>query len=549
MSDLDDDLLALAGDGVSDSEFEPQEPRKRSVSPVSTSKRRRTDLNDDEDEDDDEDDEVEETLINPYPLEGKYRDEDDRENLLGMDEIQREQTLFERSQEMESYNEKKYLQQRLKLQNALADGSAAKSTRSSARSKLVKDNAKSSKLDKLSELRKQREQKSNRERRQKDFDEYEDDEDDEDEEDDLEEGEDEERSEDDEYGYDEDRVVWGSGSSKSRVRRSTERADLKNINKIKVGRTLLQRFCFYNDFSDTIVDCFARINIGMDKRTHRPMYRMVQIVDVKNIPQKSYKFPTTKCDIYLTVAQNKTQKKDFPMNIFSDSPITQDEFERFQNELSKTGEELPYLDDVKDKYQGLHRLANREISDQDVNEMIKRKQELNSNGNNLEGFDAVFKKSKVKDQLKVALQENDIHRVSRLEKELEELEQIVADTTKNLSNSSSMTMFKVNERNRKLNQTNIRIAELKSSQLKKITDAKNDGGDAFSRLKTNTRIFYQDLVNEENEKAIVDARLNYEKELEEKNKKEAQIAASSYRCLGAMDEFIKKVDLDIDIQI
>ena len=40
-------------------------------------------------------------MIDPYPLEGKYKDEADREALDNMDEMEREQILFERMQEMD----------------------------------------------------------------------------------------------------------------------------------------------------------------------------------------------------------------------------------------------------------------------------------------------------------------------------------------------------------------------------------------------------------------------------------------------------------------
>lgn len=54
--------------------------------------------------------------MNPYPLEGKYKDEQDREELEAMDEIKREEILFERSQEMDKFKERQYLQQRMKTQ-------------------------------------------------------------------------------------------------------------------------------------------------------------------------------------------------------------------------------------------------------------------------------------------------------------------------------------------------------------------------------------------------------------------------------------------------
>ena len=69
--------------------------------------------------------------------------------------------------------------------------------------------------------------------------------------------------------------------------------------------------------------------------------------------------------------------------------------------------------------------------------------------------------------------------------------------------------LRLNERNRKLNLLNIdRVKEedQKSSEQRKL--AEFDGGNSFpKKLKTRTKVFYQDLINQENEKAIDDAKI------------------------------------------
>ena len=76
-------------------------------------------------------------MIDPYPLEGKYKDEADREALDNMDEMEREQILFERMQEMDKYRERKYLQERMKQQQQQQKNVVGRiePTRSSGRSK------------------------------------------------------------------------------------------------------------------------------------------------------------------------------------------------------------------------------------------------------------------------------------------------------------------------------------------------------------------------------------------------------------------------------
>ncbi|CUM64165.1 uncharacterized protein PRCAT00001758001 [Priceomyces carsonii] len=579
MSDLEDDLLALAaGGGPSDSESS-EIATKRGSSAKGPSKKRRVNTGDlgsedegeqykgeeeaegdddeeeeeeqkgeeeEEEEEEDDDDEVsdgeeiddyekeeeEEEIVNPYPLEGKFKDEMDRDELERMDEIEREQILFEREQEMDKYKERIYLQQRMKQQRAT---DISKPTRTSARQKT---SGKSSKQDKLNELKKQREKKS-RKREKEQYDEYSE------EDNKMEDEEDEDLIDDnDDYGYADNEVVWG-GPSKSKVKRSFERATLDAVNKARVGRSILHKYCLYSDFAETVTDCFARINLGLDKRTGLPMYRMVKIIDVNSHKEKPYQLPGFMCDIYLLVSQNRSQKKEFPINIFSDSPITNDEFERYKNELSKADEEIDYLDDVTDKYEQLQHLTSRGISDKDVNEMIAKKQQLHSN---LNGYNAVIYKARLMDELKIYRQENKRQKFEEVREKLRALDNDMNQESASHNNSESLnTMSKVNERNRKLNQTNIRKAEIKNSVLRKTANANDE--DPFLRLKTSTSAYYEDIINEENEKAMQDARSNYQSMLEEKSKNEEKIAKSTYRDLGVMDALIKNVNVEIKLDV
>lgn len=540
MSDLDNDLLALAGAGDSDGE---------SVSGFSQSKTGVSNLPSDKKNDDDDDYENEDDnesqeegygddLVNPYPLEGKYTDEEDRNRLLSMDEIQREQTLFEREQEMERYNERIYLSQRMNQQKGVSSEDH-RPTRTSAR---TKTQGKSSKLDKLNELRKQREQKSEKGKKRSFEDrEYEDNEEDrnafqEENDDNFVE------QDDDEYGYDEDEIVWGYGAGVGTKRRSTQ-AKLEDLNRIRLGRSLLHRYCFYDDFSDTVIGCFGKINLGLEKKTMRPMYRLVQVTDVQSDPERAYDLPGFKCDIYLKVSQNKEQQKSFPITVFSDSPIENEEFQRYLKELEKTSESLPYIEDVNEKYEMIQHLTNRGVTDKDVNSIIEKKRRLQSN---IQAADAVIEKTKTVDELKVAKQENNVEKARQLVEKLNNLERILTSESSGFNTSLSLdSMSKVNERNRKLNQSNIRRYEAKSSQLKKS----EFDGDLSSKLKENSRTFYEDVKKQENEKAMQDAKTNYDSIIAEKADNEAKISKSTYRCLGVMDKLIKNIDIDMHFDV
>ncbi|EGW30085.1 uncharacterized protein SPAPADRAFT_63710 [Spathaspora passalidarum NRRL Y-27907] len=268
---------------------------------------------------------------------------------------------------------------------------------------------------------------------------------------------------------------------------------------------------------------------------------MVKISDVKSIPEKSYRLNNSNCDLFLTVSQNRQQTKDFPISVFSDSPISQDEFNRYLDELKKTNESIDYLDDVNDKFEQLQQFFNKGMSDKDINEMLARKKKLQDQ-KGISGYDAVATKAKLMDELKIAKQQGHTTKVRDLINRLKNIDSILNEqTNSNAGSDSYSSMSKINERNRKLNQTNIRKAEIKSRNIGQVTD----DGDPFSRLKTVTRMFYQEIINEENEKALKEA--NYQQLLEEKTKQEEKIASSTYRDLGEMDKLIKGLDLELEV--
>jgi RNA polymerase-associated protein RTF1 len=95
----------------------------------------------------------EDTFENPYPLEGKYKNEEDRQRLLSMTEIEREDVLYQRSEEVQRLKEKRDLA-------ALVRSQIKDQPRRSGREGQLRSE-KAGKRDELSELKKRREEKSN----------------------------------------------------------------------------------------------------------------------------------------------------------------------------------------------------------------------------------------------------------------------------------------------------------------------------------------------------------------------------------------------------
>ncbi|CAN3374796.1 hypothetical protein DIURU_002226 [Diutina rugosa] len=542
MSDLDEDLLALAGgadgsdhdESLSDDEVLAKKVRHHDADGDDDDDGENDDDDDegefDEDGDADDDDNLNEELVNPYPLENKYKDEADRAELEAMDEMSRESILYERAQEMQKFTERKYLVERVRKSKQQASSAP---TRSSTRT-----SARSSKDDKLSELKKQREKK-----RKRDAYEYESDEDDQEEEEEEEEEFDEEDDYDDYWG--------GARRDRDRDRRSYERATVADIAKICVGRSMLAKYWYYKGYADTVIDCYGRINLDWEKRNNRrpPQYRLVKIIDVINRPEKAYNAGSNgKLDVFLKVSQNRQQQREFPLPFFSDSPPTADDFDRYVKELEKTNESIDYVDDVNEKEGQLRHLVTRGMDDDDINEKVAKKQKIaaQSSANadaNLTGYDAVTRKAQLNDELKVAKQQSNMERAKELAERIARLDEVIASS----QSSSQSIMAKLNERNRKLNSQNIRKAEIKDKVTLDNTPA--DDTDPFSRLKTTTRVYYQEMIDKENKKAIEDAKKTAAERQEEQEKKEEEMEKSTYRVSGEMDKLIGSIDVQIEIKL
>ncbi|GME67762.1 unnamed protein product [[Candida] boidinii] len=545
MSDLDDDLLALAGspdEDASGSDYEPEynAPKSADVADLAAS----------DDEDDDRD---------PYPIEGKYKDEQDRARLMEMDEVEREEILFERIQEMEKFRERKYLALRARQ---------SKAERSINESKVSKGRA--LRTSKLTELKKQREKKTKREQRRNrrddysDEDEFGEDEDEDDEEDDLaideEEGSDYEdaidtrrsnkrRRED----LDEEIPSGPSGRSKQRDVDLDREANLDDINsRVRVGRTAVGKYLYHDEFVDVIPGTYIRFNIGVDRDTGRQQYRVCKIEEVKRHGGAPYTFLGKPCDTYLVISQGNS-KKTCQMVFLSDSPITTDEFENYKKRVTDAGLRFPTKADIDEKFKELRKMSTRELTDEDITRMVQLRESVSVEG--MESGNRVRKLAVLKEQLDVAIENNDTDNISRLEQEIQRLSN--ASSTKSVNVDAGMA--KVNYRNKRYTETSIRKAEARAVELRKIQLlTSNQNADPFSRLRTNPKIFYSaDIVDPGSAAASSAAiaadeedKTESEKKLDEAKVKEElkTMLNSKYKTKG-IDSVIKEIDFDLGFSI
>lgn len=565
MSDIEEDLLALAGADEEEDEDEvlTTSAKRNKTSDSASSKRRKIavegaeeDEDEDEDEEDDynpaavqtesgryseEDEEDEEEEENPFPLEGKYKDDNDRAHLEGLPEMERETLLFERSQIMQKYHDRRLFRERgrnMKEQQKNRQLREGNKTRSSARTTHATGHS-DLKASKLSQLRKQREQKGHRANRDRDFEEEE-----EEEEDRYEGSEYEDEDEEDYDPYNrkshrdaekEDEVEWAEDQL-------DREADITDFNKIKIGRSFVAKFCFYPGFNDVVKGHYGRVNVGVDKRSGQTQYRMVKIEKV--FFQKPYNMGNFFTNQYFGVTQGK-DRKVFQMNFFSDGNFTQSEYDRYLRALDGAHITKPSMYSLDNKAKEMNAFVSQPLTDKLTDDIVRNRMLFNKK---LSGSNAVLEKTVLKEKLRYAQETGNDRDIAKYSSQLRNLVKRMSAYEKHHETDQSgiKKLGALTSKNRKVNMDRIRNAEhIKKEDVN--FDAKSD---PFSRLKTRTKVYYQEIQKEENERAQDIAR---QKQLDESEeaiaRREKELLSSDFKRLGGLERVIGQMQLPFTFDV
>ena len=546
MSDIDEDLLALAGADEEDEDVVLSSTVKRGRNADDAfSRKRRIEIDSEEEEDDydpagasmSEDQEEKYEEENPFPLEGKFKDESDRVTLESLPEMERETLLFERSQLMQKYQDRKLFRERERnIKRQQHRNQENKKTRTSTRFTKVTGHS-DVKTSKLSQLKKQRERKNQNLQYSESEEEYDDgykyDES-------AYEDENEDEEEYDPYKRsaryreeEEEEVEWAEDT---KIRES----QIPDFNSIKIGRSFVAKFCFYPGFNDIVGGCYGRVNVGTDKSTNETMYRMVKIEKV--FLQKPYNMGKLITNQYFGVTQGK-DRKVFQMSFFSDGLITPEEYDRYIRSLDASNTSKPSVYALNNKGKELHEFVTKPLTDKLTDEIVRNRMLFNKK---LSGTNAVLEKTVLRGKLQYA-RENNIERdVAKYSAQLRNLEKRLSVYEKHHENdqAGAKKLGALTSKNRKLNMDKIKNTEhVKNDDI--TFDAKTD---PFSRLKTRTKIYYQEIQKEENEKAKEEAQKKILAENKEAiAKKDRELLFAEFRRLGGLENIISSINLELSI--
>jgi RNA polymerase-associated protein RTF1 len=458
--DFSDELLELAG-------ATEKKRKRREGSSKSEAKRRKAAGEIDSTSDADGPESEEE---NPYPLEGKYTDEYDRQRLLEMPEIEREGVLAQRLEELQRITDKRNLDQMLKAQKA-GDGESI--VKAAKRQHTIRGATKE-KSRKLDELKAKRKAKDERKRsrgspkRDRSSSPME-----------METSDDE--AEDGqitkfEQEEEKERKLFGMAHP------NDEPMTLQDLNKARLTRDFLAKHFLNPWFEDYVKGAYVRYLVGPDK------YRIYEIHQAQS-HSKHYKInDNVTCNLVLELKYGSSIDA-FPMDKVSNVNFTEAELGRFKMTWEAARIKLPTKRELEKKSSQMVKLVSQPMTENDISAMLRRKSELQGDSGKPQAANrATLERARLTQARTLAVRRNDREEVAKLDADLADL---AVESPPEPTEDASALLAKVNERNRKANLEAIRRAELQEAERKRRERRLGTPTalDPSARLRTVPRLF------------------------------------------------------------
>ncbi|XP_061700896.1 RNA polymerase-associated protein RTF1 homolog [Syngnathoides biaculeatus] len=238
------------------------------------------------------------------------------------------------------------------------------------------------------------------------------------------------------------------------------------LNRIRLSRHKLERWCHMPFFAKTVTGCFVRIGIG--NSSSKPVYRVAEIMDVVETA-KVYQLGTTRTNKGLQL-RHGGDTRVFRLEFVSNQEFTENEFMKWKEAMIVAGMQVPTLDEITKKEQSIKEAMNYKFNDKDIEDIVKEKDRFRKAPPNY-----AMKKTQLLKDKAMAEESGDGDKVKVIQDELNELEEraeaLDRQRTKNISAISY-----INQRNRSWN-----IVESEKALVAEGQNSKNQQMDPFTR--------------------------------------------------------------------
>ncbi|KAL8725556.1 MAG: hypothetical protein Q9166_007279 [cf. Caloplaca sp. 2 TL-2023] len=439
-----------------------------------------------------------------FPIEGKFKSEKDRAEIMALSEIQRESILAERAQQRERELQNEHLRRLVvskKKEAEAAEGRKRKADtaeledrqRKSSRQKTALGGRKAGETSGAIEAyKRQREEKGLRDEQRKR---------------DGQERRDRKARGSLDDGYSdadadgESEVDWDDvrahvDESRRRDEQPSEKVDFERV---RIGRDNFAKVCFYPGFDDAIKDCYARVNIGPNHATGESIYRMAKISGfsegrpyaMEGVNHKN--FVTTQ---YAKVTIGKSDRT-VPFIACSNAKFTEVDFNDYKHRVLAEDLPLPTKPYLIGKIEDINKLINHQFTPEEIQQKLERSGVLEQRFNTIERASLMNRKQKAEAR-------GDEEAVAKLTAEIAAIDgpKLAFNTSlykpavkpTNAGPTQQERLAELNRANRKANAADVRKAQLAEKKAEALARRRVERGEAvadpFARVKTRPRTNY-----------------------------------------------------------
>lgn len=258
-----------------------------------------------------------------------------------------------------------------------------------------------------------------------------------------------------------------SESSSENERRSSKSARIpistkEDLCKIKLSRHKAEKWCHAPFFKKVSIGCFVRIGIGNNKMG--PVYRVAEVVDVVETG-KVYQLGTTKTNKGFKL-RHGADERTYRLEFISNQNFTDDEFNRWKDEMEKKNFRLPTLSDVDLKSKEIQSFVDYSMKEEDLDFIQQEKKKFAKNDDKI-----VEKKLDLLHKREHALEANDVKLVQEIDAKIQELNE-KADSLSTKRSGSFNLLAQINQRNRE--KSNAAVEEAMKKEFERQKEQKDD---------------------------------------------------------------------------
>ncbi|KIX07193.1 uncharacterized protein Z518_01846 [Rhinocladiella mackenziei CBS 650.93] len=271
-------------------------------------------------------------------------------------------------------------------------------------------------------------------------------------------------------------------------------AELADIQRARVGRDNFAQVCYTPGFEEAITDCYARVCLGPGRNPGVNEYRLCLIKGFTRgkpyamVGSNGRPFPV---DMYIIAAHGKAER---PWSFLecSMSKFTDDEWRRYRSTMANEDCKMPTKGFINSKLDQINRLLAHRFTEAEISQKMKIQNDL------IEKITRHQEKEDLRERIAEARTDGNDELAEELENQLANIVPMklafgtsLSRSDSNYVNQEQERLAELNRRNQRLNAENVRkaqLAEMRARKAKKHLapgiDELFEGGSDISRTGT-----------------------------------------------------------------